>query len=72
MLAAVQAASLFLLYSLGKFECRLKEQVPVPEEYCCISRAAQLSWSNVTVQLPALGMHCSWLAYLCVALHYVA
>jgi len=54
MLSTVQTARLFLLYSLGKFECRLKEQVSVPEEYLCISRAAQLSWSNVMVQL-----HCS-------------
>lgn len=68
MLAAVPAVSLFLLYSLGKFERGLKEQVPVPGEYCCTGRDAQLSWGNVmeqqcfchyALQLPGIFLCCS-------------
>lgn len=75
MLAAVLAVSLFLLYSLGKFECRLKEQVPVPGQYCCISRDAQLSCGNVMVQqccchcapqLPGVFLGCSALCSVSV------
>lgn len=51
MFAAVQAARLFAIHALGKFECRLKEQVPVSEGCRCISRALQLRWSNITVHL---------------------